>query len=93
MANLTIAQTDAELFTEVLSTPNHAFQSKLNDLIKKQAKKMSHSTGAVKDYSQEEWLEGVRIKDMCDVLFWRGNVSAKQVAWMVRYAIKHNVQL
>lgn len=88
-----IDQSCAELYTKILSTPNYKDQDKLRFLIQQKAKEMSHSTNFKRDHSDEDWLEGIRIKGMCDLLFFKGTISAKQVAWMVRYAIKHNVQL
>jgi hypothetical protein len=93
----TIQQTTAELYTEILSNSRHPQHQTLRSRINEQSKEMSSidykSPTLDWKYPEKEWKEGITIRNMTDLLFWSGSVSVKQVAWLVRYAIKHNVQL
>jgi hypothetical protein len=90
-------QTTAELYTDILSNSRHYQHETLRSLINKQAKEMSgidySSPTREWKYPAQDWSEGVTIRKITDILFFSGEVSPKQLAWLVRYAIKHNVQL
>jgi hypothetical protein len=90
-------QTTAELYTAILSNSRHEQHDTLRSRINKQAQEMSSLdySSPIREwkYPAQDWSEGVTIRKITDILFFSGEVSPKQVAWLVRYAIKHNVQL
>lgn len=96
MGNLeTIIPTTTELYTKILSDSRHPQHEKLRSLINRQSREMSsldYKTLKWK-YPEKDWKEGVIIRKITDILFFNAEVSPKQVAWLVRYAIKYNVQL
>lgn len=98
MGNLeTIIPTTTELYTEILSDSRHPQHETLRRKIDYQAREMSSinykSPTLEWKYPEKDWKEGVIIRKITDILFFNAEVSPKQVAWLVRYAIKHNVQL